>query len=184
MSISAQHASPTQVVLVALLALTTTGPSQASSFVERQILSITASQAQRHFDGMDGFGIGWRGNDRVAGVPMWWSAETSIWLRQQRRSWRVTAGPIFSYTVNMMGVPLDLEGAIRLTYIDHLSFQSEDLGSSHVLFASHAGVAWWAPAHEFAVGLRIEHVSNAGMSKHNPGVNFASVELQVPLTKQ
>lgn len=176
------HVHAWRVVLVALPALIGAAPSQAGPAMENQALSLTGSHSRQHFNGMAGYGLGWRGrgNSRIGDVPIWWSADTSLWLRDARRSWRVTVGPLLSRTISGAGLQLEIEGAVRVTYIEHPAFGSEDLGS-HLHFASHAGLAWWSPEHRFALGFRFEHVSNAGLTEHNPGVNFASFELRLPI---
>ncbi|MBI3170966.1 MAG: acyloxyacyl hydrolase [Hydrocarboniphaga effusa] len=130
---------------------------------------------------MGGYGLGWRAPDTVRGIPLWWSADTSYWFRYDKSSWRITAGPIFTHAFNALRQSLELEGAVRVTYIERPSFGDEDLGS-HFHFASHAGLAWRVPRSRMAVGFRFEHVSNAGLWEHNPGVNFASFELRIPLS--
>lgn len=43
-------------------------------------------------------------------------------------------------------------------------------------FTNHLG-ARWQPAHDWYLGARVQHTSNAGTYERNPGVNLFALEL-------
>lgn len=66
--------------------------------------------------------------------------------------------------------PLTLEGGSGPTYISRYEFGRTDLGSL-AQFTSHAQINWNISDH-FQILYRFQHMSNAGLSSHNPGLNL------------
>ncbi len=65
---------------------------------------------------------------------------------------------------------LELVGGLNLTYLSRSTFGDWDLGSS-LQFTSHVGLRW-APGRHWEVGYRLQHLSNGGFARPNPGLNL------------
>jgi hypothetical protein len=79
-----------------------------------------------------------------------------------------SAGP--SLVLGYAQFPISLEGGCRPTFISRYEFGPTDLGSQ-IQFTSHAGLNWdigWG----LQIGYRFQHMSNAHISHHNPGLNL------------
>ncbi len=68
------------------------------------------------------------------------------------------------------------ELAVGLHYIsDHRIYTGRDM-STHFQFGDHAGVGVsFGEKQAFDLGLRLQHLSNAGLKNPNPGINFYQV---------
>jgi hypothetical protein len=66
--------------------------------------------------------------------------------------------------------PVSLEGGVSPTYISRYEFGPSDLGSL-LQFSSHGQLNWDIGEH-IQISYRFQHMSNAGISSHNPGLNF------------
>jgi hypothetical protein len=66
--------------------------------------------------------------------------------------------------------PITLEGGASPTFLSRYNFGEKDLGGRFE-FTDHAGLDWHITKY-FTVGWRYQHVSNAGIYKHNPGLNL------------
>jgi hypothetical protein len=66
--------------------------------------------------------------------------------------------------------PIALEGGASPTFLSRYQFGEKNFGEDFQ-FTSHLGVDWKIARH-FDVDLRFQHMSNAGISSHNPGLNM------------
>jgi Lipid A 3-O-deacylase (PagL) len=91
------------------------------------------------------------------------------WLGDSHHSAVIgSAGPMFALT--HARIPLSLDGGISPTFLSRSEFESKDIGTEFQ-FTSYIGLNWdFAP--NFRVGYRFQHMSNAGFSNHNPGLNM------------
>lgn len=71
--------------------------------------------------------------------------------------------------------PLFLEGGVSPTIILGDDFTTKDFGTPFQ-FTSHVGVGWDCAAH-VRISYRYQHMSNAGLSDHNPGLNLHVIGL-------
>jgi hypothetical protein len=67
-------------------------------------------------------------------------------------------------------LPLTLEGGVIPTFLSSDLFQSKNFGSE-VQFTSYVGLSWRFAAH-WCLDGRFQHMSNAGLASHNPGLNM------------
>lgn len=78
--------------------------------------------------------------------------------------------------VDLLHIPsrLRLHGGSRATYLESPEFPSRDLGGE-IQFISHIGISYegWS---RLAMGIRLQHLSNAGRVNPNPGLNTLLVE--------
>ncbi|MEY2428504.1 MAG: hypothetical protein QOJ40_1389 [Verrucomicrobiota bacterium] len=93
--------------------------------------------------------LGWLGRDRADAVL-------------------ATLGP--TLVVRYKELPLSLEGGASVTGLSRDVFGTKDLGSMFQ-FTSHIGLNWNF-AERFRAGYRFQHMSNAGISEPNPGLNL------------
>jgi hypothetical protein len=72
--------------------------------------------------------------------------------------------------------PLTLEGGAAPTFLTHHGFTPRNLGDNFQ-FTSHIGLNWKFTDH-FTVGVRFQHMSNAGLARVNPGLNVEMLSLR------
>lgn len=72
--------------------------------------------------------------------------------------------------VSPRGLPVFLEGGIDPTFLSFHDFAGRNLGADFQ-FTSHVGLGWDVVSH-VRVEYRFQHMSNAGFSKPNPGLNL------------
>ena len=79
-------------------------------------------------------------------------------FRLQRADW---AGPY-------------VEAAIGFHLLSDLSITRTRLFGSHFQFGDHFGAGWrFGRGGRYDIGLRVQHLSNGGIKRPNPGINFA-----------
>lgn len=78
------------------------------------------------------------------------------------------AGPFLA--LGRTGLPLQLEAGANVTGITRTQFVGKNFGDP-VQFTSYAGLYWDFLPH-FRVGCRFQHMSNASLNQHNPGINL------------
>ncbi len=73
-------------------------------------------------------------------------------------------------------LPVFLEGGVSPTLMDRRHYLGKDFGSD-IEFISHvvAGVSFGRDDHG-SLGVRVEHMSNASISRTNPGVNMVGLQ--------
>ncbi|HEY1788994.1 MAG TPA: acyloxyacyl hydrolase [Verrucomicrobiae bacterium] len=72
--------------------------------------------------------------------------------------------------------PITLEGGAAPTLLSRHDFSSRDFGDNFQ-FTSHIGLNWRI-TDRFTAGARIQHMSNAGITHLNPGVNMEFLSLK------
>ena len=93
--------------------------------------------------------IGWLG-DRVANAAI------------------STLGP--TLLLKQEGLPLSLEGGLSPTLLSQHDFETKDFGVK-IQFTTHVGINWDFLG-RFRLSYRFQHMSNARLSHHNPGLNL------------
>lgn len=79
-----------------------------------------------------------------------------------------SAGP--SLLVGHQNFPFSLEGGVSPTVLSRSDFETKDFGLPFQ-FTSHIGLNLDLTAH-IRIGYRFQHMSNAGLSDPNPGLNM------------
>ena len=79
-----------------------------------------------------------------------------------------TIGP--SLVLSRARLPLSLEGGVSPTFLSRDEFESDNFGMQ-LQFTSYLGLNWEFTRH-WRVGYRFQHMSNAGLSTPNPGLNM------------
>lgn len=78
------------------------------------------------------------------------------------------AGPFFEMGKGKF--PVTMELGFSPTVLSSYKFDAKDFGGD-LQFTSYAGLNWNL-SETFTVGARIQHMSNGGFARPNPGVNF------------
>jgi hypothetical protein len=84
-----------------------------------------------------------------------------------------SAGP--SVAIRKGGFPLYADGGTAAALITHHRYGSKNLGS-WIQFISH--ISFLLQLGSVHAGYRLQHMSNASISEHNPGVNLHMIELR------
>lgn len=84
-----------------------------------------------------------------------------------------TVGPLL--VLSHETFPLAAEGGTSPTFLTHTDFWAKDF-SEPVQFTSYLGF-YWDFAKHWRVGYRYQHMSNAGLGGHNPGLNMHALAL-------
>lgn len=79
-----------------------------------------------------------------------------------------TAGPALA--LSRRNLPLELVAGVSPTLLGRTEFGNKDYGNLFQ-FTSHVG-ARWTFGERFELGYRYQHMSNAGIGRHNPGLNL------------
>jgi len=71
-----------------------------------------------------------------------------------------------------------VEAAIGFHLLSDLSITRTRLFGSHFQFGDHLGAGWrFGPRGRNDIGLRLQHLSNGGIRRPNPGINFLVLRL-------
>lgn len=123
----------------------------------------------------------WRKRDRQPGrrwrLAGYWEFTAGVWDNTQESVAELAATPVFRFE---RGTAY-LEAAIGLHLVStHIS--ASRVFSTAFQFGDHVGAGFrFGPGKRYDVGMRIQHLSNGGVSSPNPGINFFSMRLQYDL---
>lgn len=135
--------------------------------------------------GLDGIALEYgRGDDRtnllrvaVAGqwrVASYWEVSAALWDNRDETTADVGLTPVF----RLERRSVYLEGAIGVHLVTtHIS--AARVFSTAFQFAEHVGAG--VRSGRYQVGLHAQHLSNGGVAKPNPGINFLLVRVQYAL---
>lgn len=132
-----------------------------------------------------------------AGLIVGWSPEAPLWQGERWRlrlrhegelaAWHVPRrrdllevgySPVFRLERPLTGAgsTVFLEGAIGVRLISHTRLSDERNMSTAFQFSDMLGAGWqFGPQGRSTLGLRVQHLSNAGIKRPNPGINFVQV---------
>jgi len=97
---------------------------------------------------------------------------TAGWLGRSGEN-AATAGVGPTFVLGFKRLPLSLEAGSGSTLISRHEFGGKDLGGPYQ-FTTHVGLSWDV-TRRWRVGYRFEHISNAGIGNHNPGLNLQAL---------
>ena len=103
-----------------------------------------------------------------------WALESRLdlsagWLGNSRANAALaTLGPLLA--VGREGFPISVEGGAGVTVLSRSDFDTKDFGDP-AQFTSHIGF-YWDIAKHWRANYRFQHMSNAGISQSNPGINL------------
>ena len=107
----------------------------------------------------------------------YWEFSAAIWDNHDESVADVSATPVF----RLARATGYVEGAIGFHLVTN-RISAHRTFSSAFQFGDHLGAGIrFGPGKRYDLGLRVQHISNGGLSKPNPGINFAIVRFQYDL---
>ena len=107
----------------------------------------------------------------------YWEYAAGVWDNPDESTAEIAATPVFRFERRAIYV----EGAIGFHLVQarisaHRSF------STAFQFGDHLGAGVrFGPGQRYDLGVRVQHISNGGLSKPNPGINFVLMRLHYAL---
>ena len=148
-------------------------------------LDLTAIYGHGSRFGISKYGViaGWQHPN-----PLWQGSSWQLQLRHELElaNWRLKTtsdlielgySPVFRLQRSTGSVPSGfyVEGAIGVRLLSKTRVHAEHSMSTAFQFSDMIGAGYqWGDAGQHTVGLRVQHISNAGIKKPNPGINFTS----------
>lgn len=123
-------------------------------------------------------------------APLWQGQSWQLLLRHEVElaAWRVKharnlieAGysPVFRLQRPLAGggaKAFFIEGSIGVRALSHTRITPDRSMGSALHFSDMLGLGWqWGPQGRSSAGVRIQHLSNGGVKKPNPGINFGQI---------
>lgn len=101
--------------------------------------------------------------------------QTSVgWLGESDEHGAIASvGPSLSFSRKRF--PVSLEVGFEPSLLSHTEYSTKNFGQ-HVQFISFAGLNWDIGS-RFRLGYRFQHMSNASLSRSNPGLNMSLIGL-------
>lgn len=145
-------------------------------------LSASAAKGQK---GVSKYGVilAW---NRPA--PLWQGQRWQLLLRHEGElaAWRVTRAsdllelgysPVFRLQRPLAGGgAFFVEGAIGVRALSHTRIAPDRSMGSALHFSDMLGLGWqWGPQGRSSAGVRVQHLSNGGLKKPNPGMDFTQI---------
>lgn len=151
-------------------------------------LSLVAGVAQTDHVRKLGVVAGWS-----SGEPLWQGEEWRLALRHEVELavWRAPRArdlvefgyaPVFRLErpLGSAGALFFIEGSIGVHVLSHRSVSPARRFGSAWNFSDVLGLGWqFGEGGRHTVGLRLQHLSNGGIKKPNPGINFGQVYYRV-----
>jgi lipid A 3-O-deacylase len=116
-------------------------------------------------------------------VGGYWDVALGYWNRNDTRPgehdelYDFGLTPVLRLQPNGLTGPY-IEAGIGLHLLSHTSIGDKQM-STAFQFGNHAGVGYrFGPKGSYEIGYRFQHISNAGIKKPNPGVNFHQLRVQ------
>jgi hypothetical protein len=110
-------------------------------------------------------------------VGGYWDAQIGQWHGASHIT-DVSLTPTFRLQKNTGYGPY-LEGAIGFHYLSGKNISNSKQFSTNFQFGDHVGAGFrFGDKGQYDLGLRLQHLSNAGIKHPNPGINFAILRFQ------
>lgn len=94
-------------------------------------------------------------------------------------TWEFGITPVFRFIKGSGSVRPYIEAGVGVRLLSHVRETGDRTMSSSFQFADMAGVGVQFGVHQnYQTGLRFQHLSNAGLKRPNPGINFSEIYLQ------
>ena len=108
-----------------------------------------------------------------ARVRLYWELSIAQWDTQPGSVNELALTPVFRYA--RAGRGPYVEGAIGLHFLSTTSVHRDAPFSTHFQFGDHVGVGYRFAKYD--LGMRLQHLSNAGLRNPNPGINFLLIRI-------
>lgn len=137
-------------------------------------------------------GLQWNWQSRLASSGNWylggyWDLTAGYWRNDSEPRIRTSSGVVDISLTPMLRWQQEakdrlspfVEGGVGLHWLSEDSITSLRELSGHLQFGSVAGTGLrFGGRHEYEVGYRVQHLSNAGLRQPNSGINLHSIRLQ------
>lgn len=146
-------------------------------------LSVVAAHATTDQVHKAGLVAGWARPD-----PLWQGSQWQLALRHEVELsfWRAPRGQDvveFGYSPVLRlerptarGNLFFVEASIGVRGLSHTRVSADRDLNSHFQFSDVLGAGWqWGPQGRSTLGVRFQHLSNAGIKEPNPGINFGQI---------
>jgi hypothetical protein len=111
----------------------------------------------------------------------YWDLSAGGWRNGDDTVYDLGLTPVFRYAGTARG-SLYVEAAIGFHLLSDLRIDENKLFSTSFQFGDHIGIGMrFGPRDRYDVGLRLQHLSNGGIRKPNPGIDFIQLRLQYHL---
>ena len=116
----------------------------------------------------------------VGRLTGFWSGAYTYWDGDSTSSNNsLSFSPVFVYEFAGQSVKPYIEAGIGVAFFSHTELEENDIGQSFQFEDRFGFGARFAGGHE--VGIRATHYSNAGMAKHNDGIESYALHYTMPL---
>lgn len=171
-AICVPFARTAKAIAVLVLLFLVIGRSEAQDFSAGVRGGFSFENDSHQFTQIEAFG--------AANLPWYWNFYSNYaltprleasagWLGGENEDAFIgTAGP--SVELSKGKFPLTLIGGASPTILSRYHFRGVDFGD-RLQFTDYIGLNWRF-AEDFSVACRFQHMSNAGISSHNPGLNL------------
>lgn len=145
-------------------------------------LTVSAGAGTQHVDKL-GLVLGWTRPE-----PLWQGRRWRLMLRHELElaSWRVANArdllelgysPVLRLERPLSGTSVFfVEGSIGARLLSHTRVSAERRMGTAFQFADMLGLGWqWGRHGHSTLGLRLQHISNLGIKRPNPGIEFLQV---------
>jgi len=144
-------------------------------------LTDSHKSSRDHFEGYELFAnyllpLEWRGS---SGLGLGTRLDTSVGALRKDGASAIKAAFGPSVTLGMFSDRVELEIGAAAAYLSKHEFPERNLGGPFQ-FVLHTGVGFLALG-DLGIGYRFEHISNAFIYPHNPGVNLHVLEFNYRL---
>jgi hypothetical protein len=111
----------------------------------------------------------------------YWDLAAGAWHSDQATLYDVGITPVFRFARKDGGSPY-VEAAIGFHLISDSHVTEDKVFGSAFQFGDHIGAGVrFGEGNRYDLSLRLQHLSNGGIRKPNPGIDFVQVRLQVHL---
>jgi hypothetical protein len=122
----------------------------------------------------------WRERDPAASgwyLAGYWEFVAGLWDNTEESTAEIAATPVFRFERQA----IYLEGAVGFHLVSN-RISAHRTFSTAFQFGDHLGAGVrFGPGRRYDLGVRVQHISNGGVSSPNPGINFLLMRLQYSL---
>jgi lipid A 3-O-deacylase len=117
----------------------------------------------------------------------YWDLQVGRWTgrvragqsEREQNIWDISLTPVFRLErAQRTGIAPYVEGAIGFHALSDLRINQRRLFSTHFQYGDHLGAGLrFGPEYRYDASLRVQHLSNGGLARPNPGINFLQLRL-------
>ncbi|MEC9407398.1 MAG: acyloxyacyl hydrolase [Pseudomonadota bacterium] len=156
---------------------------QAQSPLARvESVGLQGQSAFKHFDGLQQQAVSLKLDVHAVEIPRQWlpgrvrlNAVAGTLRAREQQGAIVSIGPEWT---SPQWLPVEVSVGLAPTWLSESQFAGDELGG-HFHFTSHLAVGGYLDeARRLELRYRVQHISNGGIRRDNPGVDMAGAELR------